>query len=95
MKILALEKELPEATSEGFKRFAIDEARQAWELHQVGLIRELYFRLDQQTAVLILECDSSDEAASILATLPYVREGLIAFDLIPLKAYPGFARLFA
>jgi len=42
-----------------------------------------------------LECDSSDEAASILATLPYVREGLIAFDLIPLKAYPGFARLFA
>ena len=57
MKILALEKELPEATSEGFKRFAIDEARQAWELHQVGLIRELYFRLDQQTAVLVLECD--------------------------------------
>jgi hypothetical protein len=30
----------------------------------------------------------------LLSELPYVREGLITFDLIPLKAYPGFARLF-
>jgi hypothetical protein len=45
-------------------------------------------------AVLVLECASTDEASKILAQLPFVREGLIAFDLIPLKAYPGFARLF-
>jgi hypothetical protein len=31
----------------------------------------------------------------ILADLPFVREGLIAFDLIPLRAYPGFERLFS
>ncbi len=94
MKILALERELPKATSEAFQRFAQDEARKAWELHQAGLIREFYFRTDQSTAVLVLECVSINEAAVILAELPYVREGLIAFDLIPLKAYPGFARLF-
>ena len=94
MKILALEHELPGAVSEAFQRHAQAEARRAWELHQAGLIRELYFRADQSTAVLVLECASTDEAASILAELPYVREGLIAFDLIPLKAYPGFARLF-
>jgi hypothetical protein len=29
-----------------------------------------------------------------LRGLPFVREGLINFELIPLKAYPGFARLF-
>lgn len=95
MKILALERELPGATSEGFQRHAKEEARQAWELHQAGLIRELYFRADQQTAVLVLECASVDDATSILARLPYVRKGLIAFDLIPLKAYSGFLRLFA
>jgi hypothetical protein len=30
-----------------------------------------------------------------LDTLPLVREKLIGFELIPLMAYPGFARLFA
>lgn len=94
MKILALERELPNANVELLIRFAEDEARQAWELHQAGLIRELYFRADQSTAVLVLECESLEHAESILAELPYVRESLIAFDLIPLQAYPGFARLF-
>jgi muconolactone delta-isomerase len=70
------------------------EARKAWDLHQAGVIRELYFRADQNKAVLILECSSVLEAQEILATLPLVQAGLISFELIPLKAYPGFARLF-
>jgi hypothetical protein len=94
MKILALERELPGAMREQFHLFGKEEARTVWELHQSGIIRELYFRADQNTAVLVLECGSSAEAAAILAILPYVREGLIDFDLIPLAAYPGFARLF-
>lgn len=94
MKIIALEHELPGATSEAFQRFAQDEARTAWELHQAGLIRELYFRADELRAVLVLECESVEGAAKILAELPFVREGLIHFELIPLRAYPGFARLF-
>jgi muconolactone delta-isomerase len=94
MKILALERELPKTNAELFIRFAEEEARKAWELHQAGLIRELYFRADQSTAVLVLECESPEHAENILAELPFVREGLIVFDLIPLKAYPGFARLF-
>ena len=94
MKILAIEQELPGATPEAFERHAQEEARKAWELHQAGLIRELYFRAEQSIAVLVLECESTNEANEILAELPFVREGLISFELIPLKAYPGFARLF-
>jgi muconolactone delta-isomerase len=94
VKILAMERELPGAASEQFQRFGKDEARAAWELHQRGVIRELYFRADQHTAVLVLECASTDEAADALANLPFVREGLICFDLIPLTAYSGFSRLF-
>lgn len=94
MKILALEHELPAATSEAFQRFAADEARKVWELHQAGLIRELYFRAEESSAVLVLECVTLEEASRILAELPFVREKLITFELIPLRAYPGFARLF-
>jgi len=94
MKILAIEHELPGVVAEGFQRHAKEEARRAWDLHQSGLIRELYFRADRDEAILVLECASIEEAQRTLAELPFVREGLIAFELIPLKAYPGFERLF-
>jgi hypothetical protein len=56
MKILALERELPGASTEQFKRHSKSEAARAWELYQAGVLRELYFRATRRTAVLILEC---------------------------------------
>ena len=94
MKILALEHENSGATPEQFQRHAKEEARAAWEFYQGGIIRELYFRSDQHTAVLVLECASTAEAETFLANLPFVKEGLISFELIPLEAYSGFERLF-
>ena len=94
MRILALERELPGAPADDFKRLSKVEAAKAWELYQAGVIRELYFRQDRPEAVLILECANAEEAEAVLATLPFVQAGLIAFDIIPLAPYPGFARLF-
>jgi muconolactone delta-isomerase len=94
MKILALEHELPSGTTETFQQHARAEALRAWELHQQGIVRELYFRADRNEAVLVLECDDVESARKALASLPLVRHGLIEFELIPLVAYPGFARLF-
>jgi len=95
MKILALEHELPDAAEEGFQQHAKDEARKVWVLVQTGVIRESYFRADRSEAVLVLECQSADEAREVLSTLPFVQNKLITFELIPLKAYPAFERLFA
>jgi hypothetical protein len=94
MKIIALEQELPNATAKQFHLLAKDEARAAWNLYKSGSIREMYFRADQHTAVLVLECETTSEAAALLAGLPFVRAGLITFELVPLQAYDGFARLF-
>jgi muconolactone delta-isomerase len=95
MKILAIEHDPPDVAADQFTpALLIAEAQRAWELHQAGLIRELYFRADRHEAVLVLECADVEEARSVLDTLPLVREKLIGFELIPLMAYPGFARLF-
>jgi muconolactone delta-isomerase len=95
MKILALEKDLPGVSDSSFTDEILkEEAARAWQLHQSSVIRELYFRADREAAVLILECSSVDEARSVLSTLPLVKRKLIDFDVIPLAAYPGFARLF-
>jgi muconolactone delta-isomerase len=95
MKILAIERENPSAAAAQFRAYARAEAARAWELYQAGVIRELYFCADRPQAVLMLECAGLDEAQAALATLPLVEHGLITFDLYPLAAYPGFARLFA
>ena len=95
MKILAIEFELPRATEEHFQQQAKAEARKVWELTQAGIVREIYFRADKNEAVLMLECISVEEAKITLSTLPFVQNNLIGFELIPLRAYPGFERLFA
>ena len=95
MKILALEHELAGAKAEHFHEHAVAEARKVWDLSQAGLIRESYFRADRNEAVLILECESVFDAEEALSALPFVQSNLIAFELIPLKAYSGFGRLFA
>ena len=94
MKILALEKPVPGVADDAFEPLLRAEAAKAWELHQRGVIRELYFRADRHEAVLILECADVHEARRCLAELPLVRAGLIGFELAPLVPYDGFARLF-
>jgi hypothetical protein len=95
MKILAMEREAPGVADADFEPHLRAEAERVWQLYQAGVFRELYFRQDWPGAVLILECADASEAREVLNTLPLVKEGLIAFDIIPLVPYPGFARLFA
>lgn len=93
MKILAIEKELPNVKDSDYQPFLEAEARKAWELQQEGLIRELYFT-DEHCAILILEARDKAHAREIVDQLPLVQQKLIDFDLMALTAYPGFARLF-
>lgn len=95
MKILAIEKEIPGVMPDQFtpalKRI---EAHQMWQLYQAEVVREMYFRIDRNEAVLLLECADLPAAQKVLQSLPLVQSKLITFELIPLKPYPGFARLF-
>lgn len=95
MKILAIEKAIAGVTEAQFTPEILKaEALKVWELQQRGFIREIYFRADETSAIVILECQDLDEAGSIIQQLPLVKEKLIDFEFIPLKPYPGLARLF-
>ena len=96
MRILAIERPVRGAADVSFTpELAAAEARRAWELWQAGTIRELYFRADETSAVLMLECKDASAAWKALSSLPLVAAGLIEFEVLPLRAYPGFGRLFA
>jgi hypothetical protein len=94
VKIIAIERDTPGMATEQFIPYLKAEAAKVWELYQNGIVRELYFRQDLSNAVLVMECASVNEAWAVLEQLPMVQAGLIDFDLIPLRPYPGFARLF-
>ena len=95
MKIIALEVPVPDVDFAQFAPHIKPEAQRVWELLQSGDLREIYRRTDGKGHVLIFECASVDEAQALLDSLPLVQHKLIAFELIPLGAYPGLARLFA
>ncbi len=59
-----------------------------------GSLREIYLTDEGSRAVILLECANAAKPR-LLATLPLVDRGFIAFDVMELEPYPGFARLFA
>jgi muconolactone delta-isomerase len=95
VKIIAMEIEREDAAAADFAPHLRSEARRLWELQQQGFVREAYFRADRHTAVLILECESTEHAELLISSLPLVQHHLIDFDIIPLAPYSGFERLFA
>lgn len=94
MRIIALEKETCTARPIDYRKNAKAEAKALWKLYMNGFVREFYFRKEKKLAVLLLEVKNKVEAKKVLSKLPYVSKNLIEFELIPLRPYPGFQRLF-
>jgi hypothetical protein len=95
MKVLALGRDTAPADDPRFAEVRPAEARRAWELYQADVLREIYFRADRPNGVLVFEVPDLVAARAAIDSLPLVAAGLIDFDLVALKPYPGFARLFA
>jgi len=95
MKVLALGFDVVAQDDPRFAELRAAEARRAWELYQQDVLREIYFRADRPNGVLVLEVPDLAAARAAVDSLPLVAAGLIDFDLVPLRPYPGFARLFA
>ncbi len=94
MRLLAIEKELGKPLEGDTKELLEREARRAWELYQSGIFREMYFIQDRPIAVIMMEAEDVSDARKALSSLPLVEGGYIDFEIIPLRPYPGFARLF-
>ncbi|MBK7214014.1 MAG: superoxide dismutase [Bacteroidales bacterium] len=92
MKLLAIEKETIQVNWNEENEVLINEAYRAYELFQQGIFRELYFT-ELENAVIVLECESKENAEQVLATLPLVKAGFIRFELMELHPYTGFSRI--
>lgn len=95
MKILAIAKVAPQTTPEKIRPHLEAEVKHAWKLYKEGAFREMYGCPDRRLGVVfVLECGGVDEAQKILDGLPFVREKLIDFAIIPLGPFAYFETLF-
>lgn len=95
MKVFAIDKINPGVMHEQVQPYLKQEAKTAWQLYKSEVFRELYFRADHPGVVIVMECDSVDEARKALSELPLVKENLIEFELIPVGYFSPFEGLFA
>ncbi len=85
----------PDLTRDEAAALGRAEARRSWELYQAGIVRETTFRTDAHRSVMFLEAPDEEAAREALASLPFVQAGRLTFEVIGLRPYDGWARLFA
>ena len=95
MRILCLDKPAPDATLEKYHPHMAAEAFHAWSLFKSGALRDIYYRQDRPGVAIFLECDSVEQAQSLLADFLLAKSGLLSFDCIPLGAFTNWESLFA
>ena len=93
MKILAIDKVLPEAAPEIIKANFMKEVNHTIKMYLADVVREIYFRQDRSGTVLMLEAPTLEDARAMIDKLPMVQAGQISFDLIPLGPFVPLALL--
>jgi hypothetical protein len=82
----------PDKSRDAFKA-AIKEGpgHESWELFQKRVVVEFAFKVGKVPGILLLmECDSEDEARSHIEKLPVVRDGWVDYQIDPISAAAKF-----
>ena len=83
-RTLAIGHLTPAATPAALRGVMADEVADTVRLYLTGKVADWYLRKDQPGVVFMLDVRDVAEARALLAPLPLVRSGLMAFDLVPL-----------
>ena len=82
----------PDKSRDAFKAAIKDgPVRESWELVQKHVVVEFAFKAGKVPGVLLLmECESEDEARGYVEKLPVVRDGWFDYQIDPISAAAKF-----
>ena len=95
MKTLVILTRRPDADAGHLARLSRPEQLAVWKGVAEGAVRAVHGLQEGAGAVLEMETLTADEARRFVASLPYVEEGLLDVQLVPLKPFPAFEALSA
>jgi hypothetical protein len=83
-RILAVGHMTPKFTPQALQSVLVEEVRDTVKLYLQGQIADWYQRKDKPGVVFVLNMSDPKQAHEVLEALPFGRDGLMDFDLIPL-----------
>jgi hypothetical protein len=95
MKVLAVVNLAASANLSDVQRLLGDELRESWKLYAENIIREAYITDHPARVVFVLEAADLAAAEAQLRTLPLVSQGYFTLQLMELRTFANWARLFA
>lgn len=95
MRILAILDLAPGAQPETVRAQLDRELKGSWALYASDVLREVYATPIATRVVFVLECESQAVAERHLAQLPLVAAGLFRIELIELRPFVNWSKLFA
>jgi hypothetical protein len=94
MKVLAVVCLAASADMSEVRSHLRDELRGSWTLFSENIIREAYLTDDPARIVFVLEAENLSAAEAHLKTLPLVKSGSFTLQLIELRPFVNWERLF-
>ena len=94
MKYLALLTPVAGRSMGDFQPHILAEEKVVWAMYAAGVIRELYFQPEPLRVSLVFEATGNAQVEAHLATLPMIKAGLLAADVIALGPWLMFEELF-
>ncbi|MEI6683720.1 MAG: hypothetical protein WCO44_13875 [Bacteroidota bacterium] len=93
MKILAVEKNVCQIDPDKERKTLSEQAIAIYELYHDEIVREFYFN-ENHEAILVMEYTSISACEELLHDLPLAKHGLTRFELMEMRPYTGFERVF-
>lgn len=95
MQYIAIDKNIEGVTEDQLRPHLPAELAATLQLYLSDKVRNFYFRKDRPGVILLMEVAHQGEAEELLATLPLVKLGLLAFELIPVGPLEPLALLLS
>ena len=94
MKVLAIIDVAADVKLEHLVSRLEEELRSSWRLFAADVLREAYVTQMPTRVVFVLEADDIRRAEEQLRTLPLVAEGLLKPELVELRPFLNWSKLF-
>lgn len=98
MQFLAIMKGKPDAPGEKMRSLSKPETARAWEMTKADVLRTLWYIPGSDGplgTVALLECADRQEAERHCQEFPFVANGLVGLELVPLTPCTAYEMLFA
>lgn len=94
MLVYAIMRLKPDTTLDSVKAHGQEEARAVWAQIAADTFRAVSLTVNQPGAVIQIEAPDVASAGVAMATLPLVREGLVAVEYLPVGPYRNLEAIF-